>query len=67
MITQIIKEARQNKGELAVIWLDLANAYGTIPHKLVEPTLARYHVLEKFRSLIHDYYAQFNMRFTVNG
>ena len=67
VITQIIKEARQNKGELAVIWLDLANAYGTIPHKLVELTLARYHVPEKFRSLIQDYYARFNMRFTVNG
>ena len=67
VITQIIKEARQNKGELAVIWLDLANAYGTIPHKLVDLTLARYHVPEKFRSLIQDYYARFNMRFTVNG
>ena len=65
--TQIIKEASQNKRELAVIWLDLANAYRTIPHKLVELTLARYYVPEKFSSLIHDYYALFNMRFTVNG
>ena len=67
VITQIIKEARQNKGVLAVIWLDLANAYGTRPHKLVELTHARNHVPEKFRSLIQDNYARFNMRLTVNG
>ncbi|XP_052256427.1 uncharacterized protein LOC127861786 [Dreissena polymorpha] len=29
VITQIIKEARENKGDIAVIWLDLANAYET--------------------------------------
>ena len=33
VLSQIIKEAIKNKGDLAVIWLDLANAYGTLPHK----------------------------------
>ena len=36
VLTQIIKEAKQSKGDLAVIWLDLAKAYGTVPHKLVD-------------------------------
>lgn len=36
MITEIIKEAKKNCGDLVVIWLDLPNAYGTIPHKLIE-------------------------------
>ena len=54
VITQIIKESRQNKEELAVIWQDLANTYGTIPHKLVELTLARYNAPGKFGSLIQD-------------
>ena len=30
----MIQEARENNGDLAVIWLDLANAYGYIPNKV---------------------------------
>ena len=33
VLSQIIRDARENKGYLAVLWLDLANAYGSIPHK----------------------------------
>ncbi len=29
----MIHEARAKKGDLTVVWLDLANAYGSIPHK----------------------------------
>lgn len=48
MITQLICEARESKGDLAVLWLNLANAYGSIPHELVEVSLAlAYHIPEK--------------------
>ncbi len=30
--TQLIREARENKGNLSVLWLDLANAFGSTPH-----------------------------------
>lgn len=30
MITQLIRVARESKGDLVVLWLDLANAYGLI-------------------------------------
>lgn len=36
VVTQLIREAREGKGDLTVLWLDLANVYGFIPHKLVE-------------------------------
>lgn len=39
MVTQLIREARENKGDLVVLRLDLANGYGSIPHKLVEVAL----------------------------
>jgi hypothetical protein len=32
MISQIIKEACKNKGDLALIWVDPANAYASVPH-----------------------------------
>ncbi|XP_038147774.1 uncharacterized protein LOC119787807 [Cyprinodon tularosa] len=62
VVTQLIREARESRGDLAVLWLDLANAYGSIPHKLVELSLSRYHVPEKVRHLILDYYEDFSLR-----
>lgn len=51
-------------GDLAVLWLDLANAYGSFPHKLVETSLDRYHVPGKIKDLILDYYSCFSLRVT---
>ncbi|XP_028310814.1 uncharacterized protein LOC114468234 [Gouania willdenowi] len=62
VVTQLIREARENKGNLSVLWLDLANAFGSIPHKLVQLTLTKYHVPSKCRDLIADYYTNFRMR-----
>ncbi|XP_061902037.1 uncharacterized protein LOC133649222 [Entelurus aequoreus] len=62
VVTQLIREARENRGDLTVLWLDLANAYGSIPHKLVELSLSRYHVPEKICNLILDYYNNFSLR-----
>lgn len=45
VVTQLICEARESRGNLAVLWLDLA--YRSIPHKLVELALSRFHVPEK--------------------
>lgn len=39
VVTKLIRGAREGKGDLAVLWLDLTNAYGSIPHKLVETSL----------------------------
>ena len=67
VLTQIIREAKEMKGELAVIWLDLANAYGSMPHKLVQLTLQRYHVPEKIRQLLESYFDRLELRFTVQN
>jgi hypothetical protein len=64
-LTQIIQEAKENKGDLAVLWLDLANAYGSIPHKLVQLTLQRYHIPSKIQDLLKHYFDHFKMRFSV--
>ncbi|XDV27663.1 hypothetical protein PO909_031163 [Leuciscus waleckii] len=62
VVTQLIREAKESKGDLATLWLDLANAYGSIPHKLVETALVRHHVPVKIRNLIMDYYNNFSAR-----
>lgn len=65
VLTQIIREAREGKGELAVIWLDLANAYGSMPHKLVQLTLEKYHVPAKTRHLLEEYFNRLELRFSI--
>lgn len=67
VVTQLIREAREGKGDLTVLWLDLANAYGSIPHKLVELSLLRHHVPSKVADLILDYYKNFRLRATAGS
>ena len=50
VLSQLLREARRSKRDLAVVWLDLANAYGSIPHKLVHEALP-----DSIRELIMDY------------
>lgn len=57
---QIIVEAKENKGNFAVLWLDIGNIWG-----LVELTLRKNHVAQKFRLLLQDNYDHFKMRFTL--
>lgn len=55
-------EPRENKGNFFALWLDLAIAYGSIPHKLIEEALRGHHVPAKFGDLILDYYSRFSLR-----
>ena len=32
---EVIKDARLNRWDLRVLWLDLANVYGAVPHVLI--------------------------------
>ena len=64
VITQIIKEAQENKGDIAVIWLDLANAYGSVPHQLIQKILQLYHVPVRFRQMLQHYFDGFTLRFS---
>ncbi|RXN12199.1 reverse transcriptase [Labeo rohita] len=62
VVTQLISEAREGRGDLVVLWLDLTNAYSSIPHKLVEVALEKHHVPQKVKGLILDYYSKFSLR-----
>ena len=62
VLTQLLREAKETKGDLTVLWLDLANAYGSMPHKPVEEALKRHHVPPSVCDLIADYYKNFRLR-----
>lgn len=44
------------------MWLNLANAYGSVPYKLVEEALRRYHVPIYARNFVQDYYDDFSIK-----
>jgi len=56
MMWSALKDAKKSNQSLAVLWLDLANAYGSVPHKLIVFALRRYRVPESWISLIMAYY-----------
>ena len=57
MVWAALKEAKSKNLSLATIWLDIANAYGSIPHKLIIFALFQYGVSPKWIHLIETYYS----------
>ena len=65
ILSQLIREAKAEKKNLVVTWLDIANAYGSIPHDVIMKALQRAHVPENTRQLIESYYSDVKIRFTT--
>ena len=63
ILSQLIREAKVEKKDLVVVWLDIANAYGSIPHSLIQLALRRAHVPEEVCKLVESYYADMKIRF----
>ena len=62
-ITQLIREA--GKKDLTVVWLDLADAYGSISHQLIYTALTLYHVHSHVQKIITSYLDGTKFRFSV--
>ena len=56
-VWEALSDAKLNKKNVATVWLDLANAYGTIPHNLILFALDRYQVDNKLFNIVKNYYA----------
>ena len=56
LVWSTMKDAKLKSKNLAALWLDLANAYGSVPHKLIEFALTRYHVPKEWIDLLLGYY-----------
>ena len=65
MIWESIQQARRNRLSLCVIWLDLANAYGLVPHQLLWKTLENHHAPIPVIKILQEYFRGFEMRFSM--
>ncbi|XP_078603950.1 uncharacterized protein LOC144877779 [Branchiostoma floridae x Branchiostoma japonicum] len=58
-IWQQIQMARRQKEDLHVVWLDLTNAYGAVPHSVIHYALNFFWVPETIRTMIQNYFQDF--------
>lgn len=62
ILSQLIREAKESKGNLMVVWLNLPNAYGSILHGLINAVLDHYHIPSHTRGMITSYFGVFKLR-----
>ena len=59
-LAAIINGAKQTKRSLAIAWLDIANAYGSVSHSLIQFALQCYHAPPDFCQLLKSWYTGFS-------
>ena len=52
MICEAIQKAKTNKKDLDVIWLDLANAFGSVSHQVILLSIWIYHIPEEISKIL---------------
>ena len=55
-LASIIKTAKRSKRSLEIAWHDIANAYGSVHHSLIQYFLAHYHAPPEFCRLLRSWY-----------
>ena len=55
-LATILQDARAKHKSLAVCWLDLANAYGSVHHSLISFTLRYYNAPPQFSKIVQMFY-----------
>ena len=56
-LSSLIAEAQSKHKSLAVCWLDLANAYGSVHHALIQFSLQHYYAPPQFLSILQALYS----------
>eukprot|EP00745_Piridium_sociabile_P021433 TRINITY_DN32985_c0_g1_i2.p1 TRINITY_DN32985_c0_g1~~TRINITY_DN32985_c0_g1_i2.p1 ORF type:complete len:720 (-),score=99.59 TRINITY_DN32985_c0_g1_i2:130-2289(-) len=67
LLKRIIREAKQKRGTLAVAFLDLAKAFDTVSHDLVQKGMKRFGIPEHLCEVVGDMYKGATTRFQVKG
>lgn len=65
MIWHQIQAAKRDKRDLHVIFLDLANAFGSVPHNLLWESFNFFHVPSSITSLVKAYFTDLQLCFTT--
>jgi len=55
-LSSVLGEARKKHKSLTVCWLDLANAYGSVHHSLIDFSLTHYYAPPQFQNFLKAFY-----------
>jgi Reverse transcriptase (RNA-dependent DNA polymerase) len=61
----VIEQAKQSKKELVIAWLDLTNAFGSIPHPVLNCLFESLPIPDALRRILSDIYSNNIMDFAV--
>ena len=67
VIQEVIQDAKQKKRMVHFSWYDLTDAYGSIPHNLIEHCLKHYNIPESEIKYIMNLYSQLEGRIVTKG
>jgi len=65
MLFEALRDAKLQRTQIVVSWIDLANAYGSVRHNLIQFALDWYHVPKLIQKLIFDYYEKLMAKVTT--
>ena len=65
-LAAVLSDARSKHKSLAICWLDLANAYGSVHHSLIQFALRHYHAPQKFQSIVASLYSNLSASIKTN-
>lgn len=65
VLRNAVHQAVNNRNEMVLAWLDLSNAFGSVPHAVIRDTLKAYGFTKRFQAIVRDLYA--NCSTTVKG
>lgn len=61
VLDELIQEANESKSNLIVVWLNMANAYGSISHDLIVTAMEHYHIPHYIMGMIISYFVGFKL------
>ena len=66
-LLEAIRDAKESHRQIVITWLDLANAYGSIRHNLIQFALNWYHIPKAIQEMIFDYYEKLCAMIATNN
>jgi hypothetical protein len=64
---EALRNAKASHRQIVVTWIDLANAFGSVRHNLIQFALDWYHVPKMIQQLIFDYYEKLKAKVQTKG
>ena len=55
-LLEALRDAKESHRQIIITWLDLANAYGSVRHNLIQFALNWFHIPKQIQEIIFDYY-----------